>query len=65
MKPQFRVGQKVLVRYGGSTEHRKPGTVVSIKTRPELITYEVRFPEFTTQVGMECFYMAEYLVAVK
>jgi hypothetical protein len=53
------------VRFGGSTEYHKPGTVVSVKTRPELITYEVRFPEFTTQVGMESVYMAEYLVAVE
>ena len=61
MEPVFQVGQKVAVNIGGSPGNRTEGKIVSIKRRPELITYEVRFPEYGDGTGIETFYMAEYL----
>ena len=57
----FQVGQKVAVNIGGCRDDRTEGVITSIKTRPELTTYEVRFPEYGDGVGIPRFYMAEYL----
>ncbi len=61
MEPLYRVGQQVLVNIGGCLENRTPGVVTSVKTRPELVTYEVRFSEFAGDHRIASFYMAEDL----
>jgi hypothetical protein len=61
MEPVYQVGQKVAVNIGGCVGNRTEGVIASIKRRPELITYEVHFPEFGHDSGIEQFYMAELL----
>lgn len=62
MEPEYRVGQKVAVSINGIPGERTEGVVISVKRRPELITYEVHFPTYGDGVGIPTFYMAEYLV---
>jgi hypothetical protein len=61
MEPLYQVGQKVAVNVGGCVENRSEGVIASVKRRPELITYEVRFPAYGDGTGIEQFYMAEHL----
>lgn len=62
MERRYAVGQKVAVNLGGCVENRTEGVIASIKERPELVTYEVRFPEHGRDgVGIERFYMWEQL----
>ncbi|MCC2670583.1 MAG: hypothetical protein K0Q72_3054 [Armatimonadetes bacterium] len=61
LEAKYQVGQKVAVDIGGSAGNRAEGVIVAVKRRPELITYEVRFPLYGDGTGIESFYMAEYL----
>ncbi len=61
MEPQFKVGQRVAVNIGGCPGNRAEGVVASIRQLPELITYEINFPEHQHDSRIDTFYMAEYL----
>ena len=65
MQPVYRVGLHVAVNIGGCVANRTEGVIASVKERPELITYEVDFPEFSADTRIERFYMAGDLVPVE
>lgn len=61
MQPVYRVGQRVALNIGGCRENRTEGVITSIKSRPELITYEVALATLASDGRIEAFYMAQDL----